>query len=136
MDLFVKGRGTRITDNLRSAASHKLGRLARMEPRATRVDVEVISEKNPRLGGKKRVEASLATPRRTFHAHAEAYDVESALDQLAEKLERQLRDHRTKRRTRLVAGASRVKSARATEGPGMPPVPETPEPSPEQGSAD
>jgi ribosomal subunit interface protein len=112
MDLFVKGRGTRITDRMRSVAEHKLARLERMEPRVTRVEVEVITEKNPRLGGKKRVEAALATPRKTFRAHAEGSDVDSALDQLAEKLERQLRDHRTKRRTRLVTGASRVKSGR------------------------
>jgi ribosomal subunit interface protein len=114
MDLFVKGRGTRITDQMRSVVEHKLARLERMEPRATRVEIEVISEKNPRMGGKKRVEAALATPRKTFRAHAEASDVDSALDQLAEKLERQLRDHRTKRRTRLMTGASRVKSAQVS----------------------
>lgn len=114
MDLFVKGRGTRITDQMRTAAEHKLGRLERMEPRATRVEIEVISEKNPRLGGKKRVEATLETPRKTFRAHAEANDVGSALDRLAEKLERQLRDHHTKRRTRLVARAGRVESAQVS----------------------
>jgi ribosomal subunit interface protein len=114
MDMFVKGRGTRITDHVRTAAERKLARLERMEPRVTRVEIEVISEKNPRLGGQKRVEAALATPRKTFRAHAEANDVDSALDRLAEKLERQLRDHHTKKRTRLVTGASRVKSSQVS----------------------
>jgi putative sigma-54 modulation protein len=120
MDLFLKGRGTRITDQMRAAAEHKLGRLERMEPRTTRVEIEVISEKNPRLGGRKRVEATLETPRKTFRAHADANDLGSALDRVAEKLERQLRDHHTKRRTRLVAGAGRVESGQMSPEEGSP----------------
>jgi ribosomal subunit interface protein len=116
MDLVLKGRGTRITDHMRSSAERKLSRLERMEPRATRIEVEVISEKNPRLGGLKRVEAALGTPRKTFRAIAQGSDVDSAFDQLAEKLERQLRDHREKKRTRVVAGAKRLKSAQAPVG--------------------
>ncbi|HEX9122762.1 MAG TPA: ribosome-associated translation inhibitor RaiA [Actinomycetota bacterium] len=117
MDLVLKGRGTRITDHMRSSAERKLSRLERMEPRATRIEIEVISEKNPRLGGLKRVEAALGTPRKTFRAIAQASDVDSAFDQLAEKLERQLRDHREKKRTRLVEGAKRLKSAQTASGP-------------------
>ncbi len=111
MDLVLNGRGTRITDRTREVAAHKTARLERMEPRVTRLQLEIISEKNPRLGGAHRVEASVDTPRRSFRATADARDVESALDVVVEKLERQIRDHRTKRRTRLIAGASRVKSA-------------------------
>ncbi|MFN3309463.1 MAG: HPF/RaiA family ribosome-associated protein [Anaerolineales bacterium] len=62
-----------------------------------------------------RVEAAFDTPRRTFRAHADAPDVEAALDAVVEKLERQLRDHREKRRAKLIAGASRVKSANNRE---------------------
>ncbi|HZD79509.1 MAG TPA: ribosome-associated translation inhibitor RaiA [Actinomycetota bacterium] len=113
MDLVLKGRGTRITEHMRGAAEHKLARLGRMAPRVTRIEIEVISEKNPRQGGVKRVEAALETPRKTFRAVAMGSDVDSALDQLAEKLERQLRDHREKRRTRLVGGGKRLKSAQA-----------------------
>lgn len=113
MDVVLKGRGTRITDHLRSAADRKLSRLARMQPRVVRVELEVITERNPKLGGIKRVEAAVATPRRTFRAHAEASDVDSAIDQVAEKLERQLRDDNTKRRTKLITGAGRLKSAKA-----------------------
>ncbi len=111
MDLVLNGRGTRITDRIREVAMHKLSRLERMEPRVTRLQVEIISERNPRLGGAHRVEAAFDTPRRTFRARADAPDVEAALDALVEKLERQIRDHREKRRARLIAGASRVKSA-------------------------
>jgi len=111
MDLVLKGRGTRITDRVREAVEHKLARLERLEPKVTRLEVEVISEKNPSLGGLQRVEAAIDIPRRTFRATADAQDVESALDVVVEKLERQIRDHNGKKRTKLIAGATRVKSA-------------------------
>jgi ribosomal subunit interface protein len=114
MDLHLIGRGARITDQLRQTAEHKLARLERMDPKLTRLQIEVISEKNPRQGGARRVEAVAETPRKTFRAHADAPEVEAALDVIAEKLERQIRDHHKKRRARLIAGASRVKSAQAT----------------------
>jgi ribosomal subunit interface protein len=90
-----------------------------MEPKITRIQIEVISEKNPRQGGILRVEAVATTPRKSFRARADASEVEAALDQIAEKLERQIRDHHTKRRTRLLTGAHRVKSAQAAPRPSV-----------------
>jgi ribosomal subunit interface protein len=100
MELSLKGRGVRITDQLRRSAERKLSRLARMEPRAVRLEVEVIAERNPRLDGARRIEGALHLPRRTFRAEAEAKDVDGALDVLAERLERQVRDHHERRRRR------------------------------------
>jgi ribosomal subunit interface protein len=120
MDVVVKGRGTKVTDRIRGSAEHKLARLQRMEPRVTRIQIEVIAEPNPRQGGAKRVEAALETARKTFRAHAQAADVESAFDRLAEKLERQLRDYHSKRRARLSAAGKGVRSA----GPGTAGLPE------------
>jgi ribosomal subunit interface protein len=116
MDVVVKGRGTKVTDRIRGSAEHKLARLQRMEPRVTRIQVEVIAEPNPRQGGATRVEAALQTARKTFRAHAEAHDVESAFDRLAEKLERQLRDHHSKRRARLSSPGKGVRSAGPVTG--------------------
>jgi len=104
MDLTYTGRGVAVTDEIREMAFHKLGRLERMDPRITRIDLEFINEHHPKLDGLKRVEAALLIPRKTFFAHAEAGDVPSALDDVAEKLERQLRDHHGKRRSRLHRG--------------------------------
>jgi ribosomal subunit interface protein len=115
MDLLLKGRGHRVTDQDRKAAGRKLGRLTRLEPRTVRIEVEIIAEKNPRQSGVRRVEATLDIPRKTFRAHAEARDVEGALDRLADKLERQLRDHHGKRRTRTTRGSNRLQSARVNE---------------------
>lgn len=111
MDLVLKGRGTKITERVRETAEQKLARLERMEPKVTRLQVEIISEKNPRQGGAHRVEAAFDTPRKTYRASADAKDVGSALDAIVEKLERQIRDSHKKKRTKLITGASRVKSA-------------------------
>lgn len=104
MDLTYTGRGVPMTEEIREIARHKVARLERMEPRSTRIDLVFINEHHPKLDGLKRVEAALRIPRKTFLAHAEAVDVPSALDEVIEKLERQLRDHHGKRRSRLHRG--------------------------------
>jgi ribosomal subunit interface protein len=118
MDLQLKARGGRIGERLRQVAEHKLARLERIEPQLVRLEIEVLAQKNPRQGGVHRVEAVAGTPRKTFRAHADAREVEAALDVVVEKLERQIRDHHKKRRARLLAGAGRVKSARAVQARG------------------
>ena len=114
MEVVVKGRGVQVTEQLRRSVHRKLDRLARLEPKAVRVEVEVISERNPRMDGAKRIEATLETPRHTFRARAQASEVDLGLDQLAKRLERQVRDFREKRRNRMLDGANRLKSARTS----------------------
>ena len=90
-----------MSDEIREQAQHKLTRLQRLDPRTMRLELEVVAEHHPSpTNGLKMIKASLSVPRRTFHAHAEAADVRTALDDVAEKLERQLRDHRGKRLSR------------------------------------
>jgi ribosomal subunit interface protein len=98
MDLTFTARGLAVTDEVRETAGHKLARLERLEPRTTRIDLEFIAEHYPSPDGVKRVRAALHIPRKTFRAGAEADDVPTAIDRLADKLERQLRDHHGKRR--------------------------------------
>jgi ribosomal subunit interface protein len=104
MELTFTGRGLSVDDELRELATHKLARLERIEPRATRIDLKFIIEHHPTLDGVKRVEAAMKVPRKSFFAHAEAKDLASALDHVVDRLERQLRDHHGKRHTRLRRG--------------------------------
>ena len=101
MDLTFTGRGLGLTDAVRETAEHKLAAISRLEPRATRIDLEFISEHHPRIDGTTRVEAVVHVPRKTFRAEAEAADVPTALDRVVERLERQIRDHHGKRRKRM-----------------------------------
>ena len=117
MELSCTGRGLHVTDDMRESAEHKLARLTRLEPRATRIELEFILEKNPRRAHLMRLEAAIDTPRKTFRAHAEGPDHAKALDLLAERLERQLRDHHEKRRARLLAGARSAANKLGLESP-------------------
>jgi ribosomal subunit interface protein len=97
MDLTFTGRGLPVSDDIREQAEHKLARLERLEPRTMRIDLELVAEHHPRPDGLKMIKAALKIPRKTFRARAEADDVRTALDHVAEKLERQIRDHHGKR---------------------------------------
>jgi ribosomal subunit interface protein len=119
VDVIVKGRGISISDQLRKNAEHKFARIARLDPRATLVEVEVTMARSSRPDGIKRLDATLQVPRKTFRARAEGSEVETALDQVASKLERQLKDHRNRRRNRLHHRNDRLQSAPAgPEAPG------------------
>lgn len=115
MELTFTGRGLAVTDDIRRTAEHKLAALGRIEPRATAIDVKLINENHPKPGGMKRVEAALRIPRKTFRAQAEAYDVPSAIDQVVEKLERQLRDHHGKKRVTKTRGLESAATTVSTE---------------------
>jgi ribosomal subunit interface protein len=112
MEFTFKGRGLRITDEIREVSVHKLSRFARMEPRATLMEIEVIAQRNPRVSPF-RVDGALMRPRKTVRAHGEGPDVPTALDQLAERLERQVRDDHSRRRTRPPGKGNGLESAHA-----------------------
>ena len=109
-----------MSDEIREQAEHKLARLQRMDPRSMRLELEVVAEHHPSpTNGLKLIKASLRVPRKTFRARAEADDVRTALDDVAEKLERQLRDHHGKRLSRW---RRRVRFGRRPSAPPAPPA--------------
>jgi len=114
MDLRYTGRGVPLSDDVRQQAEHKLARLERLEPRTMRLDLEFLAEHHPSPDGLKMVKAALKIPRKTFRARAEAPDVPTALDHVAEKLERQIRDHHGRRLRRWRRG---VRFPRGTAPP-------------------
>ena len=90
MDVILKGRGVRITEQVRKTAEHKLSKIGRLEPRVRRLEVEIIEERNPRIDGGHRVEVTCDSTRTVFRAHGAGRDVNTALDQVVERLERQI----------------------------------------------
>jgi ribosomal subunit interface protein len=104
VDLVLKGRGMRLTDQIRKRAEAKLAKIGRIDPHVSRLEVEVTLEHNPRIDGKHRVEVACTTNRGTIRAHAAGSDLDAALDQVIERLERQLISYRGKLRSRRQAG--------------------------------
>jgi ribosomal subunit interface protein len=115
MDLVLKGRGVRVTDHVRRSVEHRLGKLEKLHRRPARVEVEVI-EASPRIDGGHRVEVAYSAGRKTFRAGGSGRDVDAALDQVAERLERQMATYRGKLRNRLIRGGNRLKSPRTSSG--------------------
>ncbi len=104
MDVILKGRGVRITEQVRRTAEHKLSKIGRLEPRVRRLEVEIIEERNPRIDGSHRVEVTCDSLRNVFRAHGAGRDVNTALDQVVERLERQISRKRGRLRNRRQSG--------------------------------
>ena len=110
MDLVLKARGMRITDQIRRTAERKLSKVERLEPRVVRLEVELIEERNPRIEGSHRVEVACETARETFRAEGSGPDVETALDEVIQHLERRISGHRGKVRRRWIRRGNRLQS--------------------------
>jgi len=88
----VKGRHTEVGDRLRSQAEAKLAKVAKLDGKVSRIDVEVCEEHNPRLADlRSRVELTCRTRGPVVRAEAAASDPFVALDLATAKLEAQLR---------------------------------------------
>jgi ribosome hibernation promoting factor len=104
VDLVLKGRGVRITDQIRKTAEHKMAKIGRRYPKITRVEVEITLEHNPRINGSHRVEVACDTAKHVFRATGAGQDVDTAFDQVIQRLERQITSYRGKLRDRRQAG--------------------------------
>jgi ribosomal subunit interface protein len=122
MDLVLKGRDGRISDEVKRLAEHKLAKLARVDPRVSRVEVELREEHNPRVHGQHKVRVVVKTPRRSFRASGAGEDASAALDQVLDRLDRQLTRYRSRFRARLLAGAGRLKFGQRRAPEGVEPV--------------
>jgi ribosomal subunit interface protein len=111
MDLVLKGRGVRITEPMRKRAEAKLAKIGRVDPRVRWVEVELTVEHNPRIDGSHRVEISCGRGSRVFRAEGAGRDLESALDQVTERLERQLASHRERLKGRRHGGSHGLESS-------------------------
>jgi ribosomal subunit interface protein len=99
VNIVVKSRNTDIGEHFRTCVHEKLGRLAKLDPKADRVDVEVAEEHNPRQADiRMRVELTCRTRGPVIRAEAAAADELAALDLAVAKLDIQLRRAADRRR--------------------------------------
>lgn len=99
MDIVVKARNTDVDDRFRSFVHEKLARVAKLDPKADRVDVEVCEERNPRQSDvRMRVELTCRTRGPVIRAEAAAADDLAALDLAVAKLDMRLRRAADRRR--------------------------------------
>jgi ribosomal subunit interface protein len=117
MQVTVKGKNTGVPEKVRARTERKLAKLLRFDDRILAMDVEFSEERNPRVADPHRVEVTLTTRSGLVRAHANANDPAAAVDQVVDRLERQVK----KRKGRRV---DRTQHADGVKGiPTLPPEP-------------
>jgi putative sigma-54 modulation protein len=100
MNLQVKGRNVEVSDQIRQYAEDKLGKLDRLVNDPTRIELELAVEKNPSIADNHVAEATVWTKGPVLRAREASGDMKASIDQLVDKLERQVKRYRDKRRPR------------------------------------
>lgn len=118
MRLEVKGKNVEVNESIRSYAVEKLQKLERHLNDPTRVEIELAVERNPAIAENQVAEATVWTKGPVLRARESSSDMKASIDQLADKLTRQVKRYREKRRRRPAR-------EQAPEGPTLPEEPES-----------
>jgi len=105
----VKGRNLEVSDAIRSYAEQKLAKLDR-QLQDPRVELELAVERNPSIAANHVAEATIWTNGPVLRAREASSDMRASIDQLVEKLERQVTRYRKQ-------GRARRRKAARTNGP-------------------
>jgi ribosomal subunit interface protein len=110
MQVTVKGKNTTVPEKVRARAEHKLAKLRRFDDRILAMDVEFSEERNPRVADPHRVEVTLTTRSGLVRAQANATDPAAAVDQVVDRLERQVKKLKGRRvdRTQHAEGVKAI----------------------------
>ena len=101
MRIEVKGRNTAVSDSLRQHVQERFAaRIGKQVSELAQLEVELLVEKNPAIADDKVAEATLHLKGVTLRAREASRDLEHSVDLVADKLARQVKRHRDKRRGR------------------------------------
>jgi putative sigma-54 modulation protein len=98
MRLQVKGKNVEVSDQIREYAEEKLAKLGRHLNGPTRVELELAVERNPSISANNVAEATIWTKGPVLRARESSADMKASIDQLVDKLERQVTRYRDKQR--------------------------------------
>jgi putative sigma-54 modulation protein len=98
MRLHVKGKNVEVTDAIHDYAERKLGKLAPQLADPTHVELELAVERNPSIADNHVAEATIWTKGPVLRAREASGDMKASIDLLVDKLERQVKRYRQKRR--------------------------------------
>jgi ribosome hibernation promoting factor len=104
MRLQVKGKNVEVSDSIRRYAEEKLGKLDRQLHELTQVELELRVERNPSIAANQIAEATIWTKGPTLRAREASQDMKASIDQLTDKLLRQVEHYRAKRSRKHARG--------------------------------
>ena len=100
MQLHVKGKNLEVSDSIRRYAERKLAKLDRKVHELTRIEVELAVERNPSVAANQIAEATVWLKGHTLRAREASRDMKASIDELTEKLLRQIKDERDRKATK------------------------------------
>ncbi len=104
MRLQIKGRHVELSESVKEYAETKLSRkLDKQLAEPTQVELELWEEHNPSIAEPHVAEGTIWTKGPTLRARESATTYEAAIDQLVDKLDRQVKRYKEKRRRHDVA---------------------------------
>ena len=104
MRLQVKGKNVEVSDTIRRYAEEKMSKLNRQLHHLAEVELELRVEKNPSIADNQVAEVTVWTKGPTLRVTEASTDMKASIDQLTEKLLRQVEHVRGKRKGRQVRG--------------------------------
>jgi putative sigma-54 modulation protein len=97
MELHVKGKNLEVSDAIRSYAERKMSKLDKQMSKLARVEVELTVEKNPSIAENQVAEATVWLKGHTLRAREATRDMKASIDELSEKLLRQVKEERNRK---------------------------------------
>ena len=107
MQIEVRGRNTAVTDALKRHVEDRFRTVAKQVSELARLEIELRVERNPAIADGKVVDANLHLKGVTLRAREGSADLLHSVDLVADKLARQVKRHRDKRRRRREQAASK-----------------------------
>ena len=97
MRLQVSGKNVEVSPSIREYAERKLSKLSKQLAEQTQVELELSEQRNPSIAASHVAEATIFTKGPTLRAREASPDMKASIDQLVEKLERQVKRYREMR---------------------------------------
>ncbi len=97
MRLQVKGKNVDVAPSIREYAERKLAKLGKQLAAETQVEVELSEQRNPSIADRHIAEGTIYGKGATLRARESSPDAKASIDQLVEKLERQVKRYRERR---------------------------------------
>src|SRR5690242_14221013 len=107
MELHVKGKNLEVSEAIRSYAERKMRKLDKQMSKLARVEVELTVEKNPSIAENQVAEATVWLKGHTLRAREATRDMKASIDELSEKLLRQVKDERKRKASTRWIGKNR-----------------------------
>jgi ribosome hibernation promoting factor len=118
VQIEIRARNTAVPEALRRHVEERFSRIAQQVSELARLELELRVERNPAIAAGKVVEANLYLKGVTLRAREQSTDLSHSVDLVADKLARQVKRHRDKRRRRReqVAGKAARAASAQTQG--------------------